>query len=258
MIHFDDRSFTEGIDINIDQFLQLLQSEKCLPKTSAPPPDLFSQLFTKYSSSTDSFICIHPSAELSGTIRSAETAKLDFPDLDIRIIDSRLVASPLGVAVHQASIWASEDQPVDVICDEVIKLCQRNQIYFLVGTLDYLARGGRIGGASALIGNALQIKPILTVIDGRFEQFSKERTFKRALNHIKELIISDYPKNTNGFLSIMHADNLSLASDLGCFFEDSLDVPSPIIGHLPPAIITHVGPNSIAVSYFRDSAQEPN
>jgi DegV family protein with EDD domain len=92
-----------------------------------------------------------------------KTAKLCFPDLDIRIIDSRLIASPLGVVVHRAAIWATQNFSADQICQEVIGLCQRSKIFFLVATLDYLAQGGRIGGASALIGNALQIKPILTI-----------------------------------------------------------------------------------------------
>lgn len=252
MIHFGETLYTEGIDIDINLFLDLLISEKDLPKTSAPPPELFSQLFTQFSTSHETIICIHPSADLSGTIRSAETARLDFPDQDIRIIDSRLVASPLGVVVHRAAIWAAQDLSPDLICQEVINLCHRSKVFFLVATLDYLARGGRIGGASALVGNALQLKPILTISKGKVEQYSKVRTFNKALSHIKEIILQDYPPKENGHLTIMHADSPDQALELAIFFERSLSIPRPLISNLPPAIIAHVGPGSIAVGYFED------
>ena len=92
MIHFGEDSYTEGVDIDTDTFFAYLANAKSLPKTSAPPPELFRKIFNDYNSPDNSLICIHPSADLSGTIRSVETARIDFPNLDIRIIDTRLVA----------------------------------------------------------------------------------------------------------------------------------------------------------------------
>jgi len=252
MIHFGERSFTEGIDIDIPKFLKMLPSAKDLPKTSAPPPEFFCRIFSKFNKE-ETVLCIHPSSDLSGTVRSAETARLDFPEMDIRVIDTRLVASPLGVLVHQAAIWATQGQSADRICDEIINLANRCKVFFLVATLDYLARGGRIGGASALIGNALQIKPILTIIDGKVEQYSKERTFSKALEHLKSLVLENYPRSEEGYLTIMHADNAKLASELSRSFGEELSLKSPLISSLPPAIITHAGPGSIAVGYFESS-----
>jgi DegV family protein with EDD domain len=103
MIHFGEQSYTERVDIDHRRFMALLRESNQLPKTSAPPPELFRELFSQYSDLTEPIICIHPSAELSGTVRSAETAKLDFPQLDIRVIDTKLVASPLGVIVGKAA-----------------------------------------------------------------------------------------------------------------------------------------------------------
>lgn len=250
MIHFGDSSYTEGVDLNTDSFLQLLQSSASLPKTSAPPPELFREIFQQHNSPDQTLICIHPSADLSGTIRSAQTAKLDFPHSDIRILDTRLVASPLGSVVHQAALWADSGRSPDDICDQVMDLSNRCQLYFVVSTLDYLAKGGRIGGASALVGNALQIKPILTLVDGKVEQFAKERTFKRALEHIKSLVLEEYPASSEGHLSIMHAGTPELAQQLSSFFVDQLKVQPPLVSYLPPAIITHAGPGSIAVGFF--------
>lgn len=250
LIHFGEESYTEGADFSTDSFLELLQSSRELPKTSAPPPELFKTAFRNELSDADTILCLHPSTDLSGTVRSAETARLDFPQRDIRIIDTRLVASPLGIVVHQAAIWAREGLDADTICQRVIDLSRRGKIYFLVATLDYLARGGRIGGASALLGNALQIKPILTLEDGLVQQFAKERTFTKALEHLKSLVLDEYPSHQEGFLSIMHAGSHELAQQLADFFTGSLGIPQPIISYLPPAIITHAGPGSIAVGFF--------
>jgi DegV family protein with EDD domain len=250
LIHFGEDSYTEGVDIDTDSFLSLLESSSSLPKTSAPPPGLFKEIFARYNSAEHTLICIHPSKDLSGNVRSAETASLDFPDPDIRIIDTRLVASPLGTVVHQAAIWAAAGLTPDVICQQVEVMSNRCKIYFLVSTLDYLARGGRIGGASALVGNALQIKPILTLADGNVKEHGKERTFKRALGQIKSLILKEYPTSRNGHLSIMHAGSLDLALELSNFFVDQLGIDPPLISYLPPAIITHAGPGSIAVGFF--------
>lgn len=251
MIHFGERSYTEGKDLDTDDFLNLLQSAASLPKTSAPPPEIFREIYAQFQSPDRTLICIHPSADLSGTIRSAQSAKLDFPDLDIRIIDTRLVASPLGSVVHQAARLAAAGNTPEAICAQVSDLSSRCRLYFVVSTLDYLAKGGRIGGASALVGNALQIKPILTLVDGKVEQYAKERTFKRALEHIKDLVLQEYPQDRPGYLSIMHAGNPDLAQELSSYFVDNLSISPPIISYLPPAIITHAGPGSIAVGFFQ-------
>jgi DegV family protein with EDD domain len=250
MIHFGEESFTEGIDIDNQSFLDKLRSSRNLPKTSAPPPELFSSFFKSHQDSNEPIICIHPSADLSGTVRSAETAKLDFPNLDIEVIDTRLVASPLGSVIHQAALWNRAGVPAPEICQRVSDLSTRARIYFVVKTLDYLARGGRIGGASLLIGNALQIKPILTLSDGKVEPHSKDRTFNKAVNHLKNLVVNEYPTHADGLMSIMHADNQILAEELSSFFMGELGIKQPVISFLPPAIITHAGPGSIAVGFF--------
>ena len=251
LIHFGEDSYTEGIDIDTDTFLDLLQSSDTLPKTSAPPPEFFREIFNDYNSPGNSLLCIHPSTDLSGTVRSAETARLDFPDLDIRIIDTRLVASPLGSLVHRAASLAASGNSVDFIINLISDMSKRCKIYFLVSTLEYLARGGRIGGAAALVGNALQIKPILTLVDGRVEQHAKERTFSRALDHLKSLVLDEYPADVEGYLSIMHAGTPELAGELSAFFSANLNITPPVISYIPPAIITHAGPGSIAVGFFQ-------
>ena len=199
LIHFGEESFTEGADFDTFSFLEKLRSSKELPKTSAPPPEMFSSIFAAHQDPTEPIFCIHPSSDLSGNVRSAETAKINFPDLDISVIDTRLMASLQGTIVHQAALWNKSGVPAAELHQRIIDLSGRGKIYFLVATLDYLARGGRIGSASALLGNALKVKPILTLTDGKVEPHSKERTFKKAIEKIKSLVSDEYPLKKEGF-----------------------------------------------------------
>ena len=231
-------------------FMLRLRSSKTLPKTAAPPPELFFREFQRLVPLGEPILCIHPSIEVSGTVRSASVAAMDFPDADIRIIDTRLIASPLGSIVEQAALWASDGMQVDNIVAGVQDLMRRARVYFLVDTLDYLARGGRIGNASALLGSMLQIKPILTVRDGKVDQYERERTHRRALHRLKEIVCEQACNNGDARITIMHSDALkdaqTLAIDLGEYLRQA-DIP---ITAVPPAIATHGGPGILAVGFF--------
>ena len=250
IINFDNNSYYEGIQMDNAAFMQRLRTSSHLPKTAAPPPELFVETFQRLVTSGEPIICIHPSAEVSGTVRSASVARMDFPDADIRIIDTRTVASPLGTLVTLAAEWAEEGLDADTIVARIENLAHRSRIYFLVATLEYLARGGRIGGASALLGSVLQIKPILTLREGRVEQYERERTQRRAVIRLKEIACEQYPHQGEGYLSVLHAgvpdEGLALAMDLKELLHQK-DVP---LFDVPPAIVTHGGPGILGVAFF--------
>jgi DegV family protein with EDD domain len=250
IINFDNDSYYEGVQMDNAAFMQRLRSSSHLPKTAAPPPELFVDIFRRLVPGGETILCIHPSSEVSGTVRSASVARMDFPDADIRVIDTRLVASPLGTLVGLAAQWSQQGLNADTIMAQVESMARCCRIYFLVATLEYLARGGRIGGASALLGSVLQIKPILTLVDGRVEQFERERTQRRAVLRLKELVCEQYPRNQEGYLTVLHAgvpdEGLALALDLkGLLNLD--DVP---LFDMPPAIVTHGGPGILGVAFF--------
>ena len=250
VIHFGEESFYEGIDMDTETFMQRLQSTNELPKTAAPPPELFGEEFERLVPLGDPILCIHPSTEVSGTVRSAVTAAQDFPGADIRVVDTRTIGSPLGTIVELAAQWAEQGLDINTITDRVKDLSQRSRVYFLVATLDFLARGGRIGGAAHLLGSVLQIKPILMLKDGRVDQFERERTHKRALARLKEIVAQQYPKDGDGYLSVMHAgvpeEGAALASELGTL----LNQPYVPVVNVPPAIVTHGGPGILAAAFF--------
>jgi DegV family protein with EDD domain len=252
IINFGNQSFYEGVDIDNAKFMQMLIASKELPKTAAPPPELFVKQFDQLVPLGGTILCLHPSAEVSGTVRSALTAAQEFPGADIRVIDTRTVGSPLATLVELAASWASTGVAADVIENKIKQMIPRCRLYFLVDTLEYLAKGGRIGGASALLGSVLKIKPILALTDGRVDQFEKERTQKRAINRLGELVKTQAARDGDAYISVMHAAAPELAREFAntlCAEFGLVDLP---ILDVPPAIVTHGGPGILAAAFFTD------
>jgi len=252
IINFGEKSFYERVELDNQTFMRMLRAAKELPKTAAPPPELFVQEFTKLVPAAGTIFCIHPSAELSGTVRSATMAAQEFPNTDIRVIDTRTVGSSLATLVQLAAEWAAMGEDADRIEAKIMRLIPHNRIYFLVDTLEYLAKGGRIGGATALLGSVLKIKPILALADGRVEPFEKERTQKNALKRLFELVKSQAARNGEGYLSVMHAAVPELAEEFAQTLCSEFKLKSIPILDVPPAIVVHGGPGILAAAFFTD------
>lgn len=250
VINFGADSYREGVDIDAAGFMARLRSGKDLPKTAAPYPGDFIEVFKECHDAGESIICIHPSAEVSGTVRSAEIAKQDFPGADIRIVDTRTIAGPLASIVLEADALAKQGAGPDEVEALARSLMPRARIYFVVDTLEFLRRGGRIGGASALVGTVLQIKPILTFREGRVDQFEKERTKKKALARIKEVILAESARGPEARISVMHADAREQAEELAKELREALAAGEVPVMDLVPAVVTHAGPGTLAFGFF--------
>ncbi len=247
------QSYREGAEIDHATFMDWLRTSPEMPKTAAPPPELFIEQFKRLAPDGQPILCIHPSCEVSGTVRSATIAAQEFPEVDIRVIDTRTIGSPLMTMVELAAGWAQAGDDADTIearlRDTFIPNCR---IYFLVATLEYLAKGGRIGGAAALLGSVLQIKPILMMKDGHVDQFERERTHRRALARLKEMLLGDISPHYAPHTSIMHASAAEQAQALAEFLCQHYNLPEIPVVDIPPAIVTHAGPGVLCVGFFID------
>jgi DegV family protein with EDD domain len=250
VIMFGDESYLEGVEMDHVAFLRRLRAAKELPKTAAPPPGLFVEQFQRLARPGDTVLCIHPSADLSGTVRSALTAAADFPEADIRVLDTRTIAGPLAALVLLAAQWAAQGENADAIMARLQALILRSHIYFLVDTLEFLQKGGRIGGAAALIGSVLQVKPILELRAGRVEPLERERTQRKALARLRELVLASAARGTESHLSVLHAGAPEPAQALAHDLGQQLDVPEVMVMDLTPAIVTHAGPGVLGVGFF--------
>jgi DegV family protein with EDD domain len=252
VINFGNKSFYEGIDIDNAAFMKMLKDSKELPKTAAPPPELFIKEFERLAPDRGTIFCIHPSSEVSGTVRSAQMAAKEFPEADIRVIDTRTIGSSLTTLVKLSAELAAKGTDADTIEMKINNMIPLNRIYFLVDTLEYLLKGGRIGGATALLGSVLQIKPILALRDGRVDQFDKERTRTRAITRLVELVKDQAAKNGEAYISVMHAAVPDLAVQFTARLRQELNINFIPIMDVPPAIVTHGGPGILAAAFFTE------
>ncbi len=246
----DQESYRDDYEIDGPTFVTKLQAASTLPKTSAPPPALYTPIFEQYSSQGDTVLVICPSAKLSGTVRSAEVAAMDFPNADIRVIDTKCVASSLGSIVVSANEWAKQGVDADTIISRVQEMAVRARTMFLVDTLEYLQKGGRIGKAQALVGSLLQVKPILALKDGLIESVESQRTKRRATARLCELVLETCPRSPESHISVLHGAAEEDARYLVDYFKNCLGVHDIPIYYVPVAILVNAGPGVVGVSYF--------
>jgi len=247
---FGEETFQDGTQLSIEKFLQKLKESSKLPKTAAPLASHYIPLFEDAANKGETVIVIAPSGKISGTTRSAEMAKNEFPQADIRIIDTLTIAGCLGSMVLTAHDLAQKGVSPNEIEALINKMKAQSRTYFVVDTLEYLQKGGRIGTAKALLGELLKVKPILQIKDGQAAAFEQERTKKKAVARLIEITCEKLSQKNDINLCVMHIDAKDEAEALRDELSSRLNVPKIPLYLLPPAIIVHAGPKTLAVGFF--------
>jgi DegV family protein with EDD domain len=250
VVIFGEDSYHDDTELDTDTFLQKLKASAALPKTAAPEPPLYFPIFKAAQEKGESVIVIAPSAKVSGTVRSAEVAAQEFPGLDVRVIDSLTVSCNLGSMVLVADSMAKAGAPADEIEAKIRDMIPRGRIFFVVDTLEYLAKGGRIGGAKKLLAELLEIKPILTIREGQVEPFEQQRTKKRAMARLAEVVAEQCPGTAESYLSVLQVEAVGEAQAFVEELKTRVRVPEIPIYELPPAIVVHGGPKTMGVGFF--------
>ena len=251
-VHFASESFQDGIDLNKKAFYSKLVEGAVHPKTSQPSPEQFIKAYNMALKDNDQIISIHISSDLSGTYQSANIAAKEVGQDKIKIIDSRNVSSYLTLQILEIKERLEAGVGIDEIEKEILEIQPRIKAYFLVDTLTYLEKGGRIGKAQALVGGMLKIKPILQIKDGIVQPYEKLRGTKKALSRIVTDFESFVKNNKNKRLKVGISHSLN---------EESLHVVleriKPIysldkieILELGPVVGTHGGPGLFSLGYY--------
>jgi len=250
VVIFGEETYHDDSELDTATFLKKLKASPTLPKTSAPEPPLYYPIFKAAQEKGESVIVVAPTGKASGTVRSAQIAAQEFPNVDIRVVDTQTVSCNLGSLVLVADDMAKAGKSADEIVAKLNYLIPRGRLYFVVDTLEYLAKGGRIGGAKKLLAELLEIKPILQVKDGQVESFEQQRTKKRALARLVEVVTESCKGGDEAHLCVLQVEAEKEAEALVQELKSKVPVSNIPIYELPPAIVVHAGPKAMGVGFF--------
>lgn len=247
---FGEETFEDGVDITATQFYKKLATEQIIPTTSQPTPYQFEEVYKEAAREEETqIISIHLSAKLSGTYQSAFIARDMVKDqIDVTVVDSKRASYAIGIIVVEVARLAKAGASKEQCLAKLDELLSTSVIYFMVDTLEFLQKNGRIGKASALFGSLLKIKPILSLNnDGEVFPYDKVRGQKKALAKVYEFFDKDFGTQPI-HVGISHANAMDVASEIMLEMKSRFNVNSDIITEIGPVIGAHVGPGAIAVT----------
>ncbi|MBC7232232.1 MAG: DegV family protein [Chloroflexi bacterium] len=252
-ILFGAKVFHDRVDITPHEFYRRLRESKTLPTTSQPSAGDFVQIYQEVSRSAESIVSIHISGALSGTIESAHMAKTQMGEsIPISIVDSRSTSMGLGFMVLAAARMAANGSSAPEIVAHVQKLIPRMNVLFVVDTLEYLHKGGRIGGAKRLLGSVLSIKPLLHLHDGQVDVLEQTRTKRGALTRLLEVVAERIGTARGVHMAIVHAEVPQEAMALREEIERRFPCQELYVLDLSPVLGVHTGPGVIGVAFYTE------
>jgi DegV family protein with EDD domain len=251
-----NETYKDNVDITSDEFYEKLGAAKIMPSTSQPSPQEFVQLYKKVLEEFDEILSIHISAKLSGTVDSAVQAKKILENkATIEVVDSCSTSMGLGFLALAAARMAKSGENLQAIRKYTENAKDRVKIFFILRTLEFLRRGGRIGSASALLGTALNLKPILMVDDGEVKPYIKVRTMQKALTKLAEILDENIQGKTPVHLSIIQAG----AEDDAKFLQNEINnrvkkewISEMTTAGISPVIGTHAGPGAVGICFLTE------
>lgn len=250
VVIWDGEELRDGVDITADEFFTRLANSATMPTTSQPTPAYFKSIYEELLAEGKDILGVHISHKLSGTFASAEQAKALFPDANIENVDTLSAAMgegwPLLMAVRAAEAGKSLGE-----CKAIVEEASKHTgILLTVETLEFLHRGGRIGGAQRLVGTMLNFKPILEVIDGRIEPVERVRTRKKSLNRIVELAVEKIGDRRPVYLAVIHANAVEDAEMVMEMMGERVPLKARVVTSVAPTVGTHTGPGTIGIVYM--------
>jgi DegV family protein with EDD domain len=247
-----DRSWRDGVDIDPPAFYELLRTSRDFPKTSQPNVADFRDLFLRLSKEADGIVAVLVTRKLSGTVESAMAAAAEVPGLPIEIIDSQSVSMAQGYPVLAAARAAAAGADLDRVAAAARSLIGQTQLYFVLGTLEYLHRGGRIGSVSRLLGSVLDLKPVLEIREGMIEAAARVRTRRRALEKVYELVAGHIKPGDQVYMSIINVAAPEEAAQFGAELIARFQPVEVLEVEVSPAIGAHAGPGTVGVAFYAE------
>lgn len=247
-IHFGDRAYVDGEDIDAATFYRMLATEPVHPRTSQPPAGRFEEAYRALAAAGHDVLAITIASGFSGTFNSASVAARNTPDARVTVIDSRTASMATGSMVIRAAEMARDGRDLAEIEATIPDMMTRLRVYLVVDTLTYLQRGGRIGRASSLLGTMLNIKPIITVHDGEVAPLQRVRTRSKAIAEMVNLVKGQLPLEE---AYVLHTAAPELAEEFAAVVRPLFgDCGLPILP-LGPVVGVHIGPGAVGIVLLR-------
>jgi len=251
-IHWGNDTFLDGVDLTPNEFYTRLSHSKTLPTTSQPSIQDFLQAFESLANQAGGIVVPLISSGISGTVASAQAAARQFSRVPVEIVDTRVTSAGQGLVVLAAARAAAQGKSLQEVRQAADEVVQRMHLFFAVDTLEYLHRGGRIGGASRYLGTVLNIKPILYFdLAGKLDALERARTKGKALQRLTALA----EEKANGHplhLSVIHANAPEIAQEFREQITHRLHCEDVFTMELSPVIGIHVGPGTIGVALYAE------
>ena len=241
--------FSEGVDVTTAEVAVALRSFRPV-STSRPSPQAFLDAYEKAAAAgADEIVSVHISADMSSTVESAHLAAQQSP-VPVTVVDSRSLGMAMGYGVVSGAEAAAGGASAKDVAGVVLSRSVASKVVFYVDTLEHLRRGGRIGSASAFLGSALAIKPILELADGHIRPLEKVRTSSRALARLEEIAVAAAEGAEHGVdIAVHHLDSASRAEDLAARLRDRVATAHQVaVVELGAVVGAHVGPGTLAVA----------
>ena len=253
IVNWGGTSYLDNVDISPEEFYTRLQIESELPTTSQPSAgqfkDLFSELAKEYE---DGVVAILISSELSGTVASAQAAAKMMDGYPVEVVDSKVTTAALGLCAIEAAKAANAGQDIKAVAEVARNVGQAQKVMFIVDTLEFLHKGGRIGGAQRLLGSVLAIKPLLQLKDGKIQPLESVRTKKKAIHTMLGIFEEDMRGKEKVHVTVFHGVAEEDAKLIGDLVTEILKPEMLILAKLSPVIGVHTGPGTVGISYFAE------
>lgn len=250
-IRFGDEEFTDGLDLSASQFWAKCKASSTLPETAAPSPGAFQTAFeSAREAGASAAVCINISGDLSGTIQAAKLGAEAAAPFPVSVVDSRAVSMAQGILVILAAKAAAAGAGADEVVALVEEAIGRLEVCGVIDTMEHLQKSGRVGGAKALLGSVLAIKPILKLEDGVVAEAGRQRTRAKAVAHMLGMAEA---AGSLEYLALMHGacDDLEQIEGKASAIVSANPL---IVADIGPVVGTHGGPGIIAMAWLKAKA----
>lgn len=248
---YGSESYRDGVDITPGEVYERLRAGSRIPTSAAPSIGDFVRVFAQAAEDATGILSIHMSPRLSATYGVACTASELLDTVPIRVFDCNTAAMGQGFVAIEAARAAMAGGSLDKVVSRAEQVASKTHLLFILDTFKYLRRGGRIGGAAALAGTLLQIKPVLCLEGGYVNPLARTRSKARALR----LIMEEMARNSNGkplHAAILHADAPDEADELRRVVEDRFDCSELYVTEFTPVMGAHTGPGLLGVAFYAE------